>query len=130
MTTEESTADFYARWFGWHNYPAGIYDVNTTIPASGTGLTYTEFSADPFEDLDEYFKGLEWKKANTQYLKSIFNGYLGLVKIQEEREKIFRKRDVSEIKKSLHELLRTTYSSFTTLNREYQGEWIINEQDS
>ena len=104
MTSEEERLH---RLLIYGTTSSDIYDVGTLYPNPYYGLTYTEFSADHFEDLNEYFKGLEWKRANAQYIKTIFNGYMGLVKHQEECEKIFRKRNVSEIKKSLHELLRT-----------------------
>lgn len=71
-----------------------------------------------------------WKKANFDYVKKVFADCDKWKKQQEERESTFRKKDISELRKSLHDLMRKTWPNPEDARQEYQGEWTINEQNS
>lgn len=75
----------------------GIYDVNSL---------YVGTMAKEFEELYDI---TAWKKANFDYFKKVFADCDKWKKQQEERESTFRKKDISELRKSLHDLMRKTW---------------------
>lgn len=119
------------------NYPKHFRDV-IIQPRQYTGygftyynideaLAYEEYRATEFEELYDI---TAWKKANFDYFKKVFADCDKWKKQQEERESTFRKKDISELRKSLHDLMRKTWPNPEDARQEYQGEWTINEQNS
>ena len=104
----------------------GIYDVNSLYvgtmdnyqkflrdsiirPRQHTGYGFTYYNIDEAIDYfnaEELYDITAWKKANFEYFNKIFKDCDKWKKQQEERESAFRKKDVSELRKYLHEIMR------------------------
>lgn len=131
----------------------GIYDVNSLYvgtmanlpkflrdsiirPRQYTGYGFTYYNIDEAIDyfnaeerahakaFEELYDITAWKKANFDYFNKIFKDCDKWKKQQEERESTFRKKDISELRKSLHELMRKTWPNPDEAKQEFEGRWL------
>lgn len=122
------------------NYPKHFRDV-IIQPRQYTGYGFTYYNIDEAIDyfnaeerahakaFEELYDITAWKKANFEYFNKIFKDCDKWKNQQEERESAFRKKDVSELRKALNDLMRLTWSKSKIANQEFEGRWTLDDPD-